>query len=99
MSVCASQTTYSFISTSLQPDAKRVDEQQAREDEDRRPEHPVHLVLRHRDAAIGGVSRTERDQVFLLREPIGHVEAESAVAGRVDRAVRDEVAVADDDET
>src|SRR6478752_7046059 len=95
----ASKTRPQLISTALPPHPERVGEEQARDDEDRGPEHPVALVLRERDAAIGRFSRADRDQVFLLREPVAHVQAEVAVASGVDRTVRDEVAVTDDDET
>ena len=56
------------------------------------------LIGRHRDAPVAGFARMDRDQVFLLCEPVVHVYEEIRVALNAGRRVGREVGVADDDD-
>src|SRR5262245_40895717 len=83
---------------SLPPDTNAVGKQEPGNNEHRQPEDALALILRQHEPAVVWIARPNRDQIFLLREPVAHVQEEVLVAGEAKRAIGREVAVADPDE-
>src|SRR4029453_15273851 len=73
-------------------------ENECREPEQRHPQHRGRLPLRDCQTAVARCFRPDRNQVFLLREPVDRVHEEVLVALNTDRGVGCEVGVADSDE-
>ncbi len=54
------------------------------------------LIGRHRHAPVAGVARVNGDEIFLLRQPVVHVDEQVGVALNAGGRVRGEVGIADD---
>src|SRR5687768_13194385 len=77
-------------------DAREQD--QSGHDEHGEIENPAFLIRRQRDAAILRILGADRDEIFLLRQPVRGVQEEVAVPLDAQRGVAREVRIAERDD-